>query len=314
MRSPERRREDDRATWRSVPATEWIRVTSSASSRVSGGRMPGRRRPSIVLPVPGGPASSMLCSPAAAISSARRPRSWPTHLGEIGQERLLELVATRRRGERDVLLAAEIGGRLGKVVDGDDVDPGERRLGRRLGGAEEELQARATRALGDGDRARDRPDPAVERELTDARRARAAAPAEAGASRREGRGRSADRSPTLLPQRCRSEVDGDPMPLRPRQHRVDDPAVDSVLRLLARTVGKPDDRERRQVGRDEVGLDLDAARLEADDGGGESACQHTFDGTGEPCRVCAEDRMRTELVARSQVRRAQRAAATRIDS
>ena len=33
-----------------VPATEWMRVTSSASSRVSGGRMLGRRRPSIVFP------------------------------------------------------------------------------------------------------------------------------------------------------------------------------------------------------------------------------------------------------------------------
>ncbi len=43
----------------------------------SGGRSPGSRRASIVLPVPGGPASSRLCRPAAAISSARRARSWP---------------------------------------------------------------------------------------------------------------------------------------------------------------------------------------------------------------------------------------------
>ena len=44
----------------STPATEWIRVTSSASSSPSSGRMPGRRRASIVLPVPGGPASRTL--------------------------------------------------------------------------------------------------------------------------------------------------------------------------------------------------------------------------------------------------------------
>ena len=58
-----------------TPATEWILVTSSASSGVRGGRIPGSRRASIVFPVPGGPASSRLCAPAAAISSARRPRS-----------------------------------------------------------------------------------------------------------------------------------------------------------------------------------------------------------------------------------------------
>ena len=36
---------------------------------------PGRRRASMVFPVPGGPASSRLCAPAAAISRARRARS-----------------------------------------------------------------------------------------------------------------------------------------------------------------------------------------------------------------------------------------------
>ena len=61
----------------SSPETEWMRVTSSASSGSRGGRIPGRRRASIVLPVPGGPASSRLCRPAAASSSARRARSWP---------------------------------------------------------------------------------------------------------------------------------------------------------------------------------------------------------------------------------------------
>ena len=61
----------------SRPATEWIRVTSSASSRVERGRSPGRRRASIVFPVPGGPASRRLWPPAAASSSARRARSCP---------------------------------------------------------------------------------------------------------------------------------------------------------------------------------------------------------------------------------------------
>ena len=61
----------------SSPQTEWMRVTSSASWRLSGGRIPGSRRASIVFPVPGGPWSSRLCEPAAAISSARRARSCP---------------------------------------------------------------------------------------------------------------------------------------------------------------------------------------------------------------------------------------------
>ncbi len=39
----------------SVPATEWIRVTSIASASERGARMPGSRRASIVLPAPGGP-------------------------------------------------------------------------------------------------------------------------------------------------------------------------------------------------------------------------------------------------------------------
>ena len=90
------------------------------------------------------------------------------HLGEVGQERLLELVAARRSGERDVLLAPEVGDRLGEVVDGDDVDAGQRRLGRRLGGAEEPRQPGPPRPLGDGDRARDGPHATVERELADA--------------------------------------------------------------------------------------------------------------------------------------------------
>ena len=44
-------------------------------ARVRAGRIPGSRRASIVFPVPGGPMSSRLCDPAAAISSARRARS-----------------------------------------------------------------------------------------------------------------------------------------------------------------------------------------------------------------------------------------------
>jgi hypothetical protein len=59
--------------------TLWMRVTSIASVRVSGGRIEGSRCASIVLPVPGGPLSRVLWAPAAAIVSDRtawgRPRT-----------------------------------------------------------------------------------------------------------------------------------------------------------------------------------------------------------------------------------------------
>ncbi len=61
----------------SSPATLWMRVISIASSRVSGGMMPGSRRASMVLPAPGGPVMSTLCAPATAISSARLTPSCP---------------------------------------------------------------------------------------------------------------------------------------------------------------------------------------------------------------------------------------------
>ena len=55
----------------SSPVTLKIFVTSKHSSQLRGGRIDGRRRASIVLPVPGGPTRSTLWPPAAAISSAR---------------------------------------------------------------------------------------------------------------------------------------------------------------------------------------------------------------------------------------------------
>ena len=46
-----------------------------------------------------------------------------------------------------------------------------------------------------------------------------------------------------------------------------------MLRLLARPVGEPDDREPRDA-RLQVGLDLDLPRLEADEGVRERASEH----------------------------------------
>ena len=60
-----------------MPAALWTWVISSASSKLGGGRMPGSRRASMVLPAPGGPIISRLWPPAAAISSARLASSCP---------------------------------------------------------------------------------------------------------------------------------------------------------------------------------------------------------------------------------------------
>ena len=51
-------------------------------------------------------------------------------------------------------------------------------------------------------------------------------------------------------------------------------APDTVLGLLTRAVGEADDREGRLLTRAQVRLDLDAARLEADERERDRAAQH----------------------------------------
>ena len=277
---------------RSVPATEWMRVTSSASSRVSGGRMPGSRRASIVLPVPGGPASRTLCSPAAASSSARRPRSWPRTSARSGRNGSSSSSGPGGEANGIVLFAPKVGDRLGEVMHGHGADSRQRRLGRGLRGAEESPEAGTPSAFRDGDRARDRAHPPVERELAHAAVLEQPARGQLAVSRENGECDRQVEPRALLAERRGREVHGDAILARPGQHRVDDAAVHAVLGLLAGAVGEPNDRERGQVGADEVSLDLDAPWLEADDGGGEGAREHTTDGTGEiltgPSRLCAE--------------------------
>ena len=70
-RDPQRRASAPR------PPTEAMAATCRRSSSTSAGSTPGRREASRVLPQPGGPTSNRWCSPAAAISSARRACAWP---------------------------------------------------------------------------------------------------------------------------------------------------------------------------------------------------------------------------------------------
>ena len=83
------------------PAIEWMRVTSIASARVSGGRIDGTRRAIIVLPVPGGPCRNRLWPPAAATRIAGSSASCPRTSLMSGGSRAAALVRLRRRlGER----------------------------------------------------------------------------------------------------------------------------------------------------------------------------------------------------------------------
>ena len=85
--------------------------------------MVGSRLASMDLPVPGGPMSSTLWPPAAAISNARFTDSWPFDLGEIHVviARLIEDAGHVHLGGRDFDFAFEKLRGLAEILDGDDL-------------------------------------------------------------------------------------------------------------------------------------------------------------------------------------------------
>ena len=88
------------------------------------------------------------------------------NVGQVRQGRLgRQAVAAAVR--RWVALPAEVRDRLCEVGHGDDLDRRELGLGSRLGRAHEPLEALGPRPLGHGEHASDRPDPSVERQLTE---------------------------------------------------------------------------------------------------------------------------------------------------
>ena len=106
----------------SVPATEWIRVTSSASPLPRAGRIDSSLRPSIVFPVPGGPARQQVV--AAGRRQLRRspPALLPAHVGEVGQGCRLSGVVARRRGHDLVLPEGDSRPRLCQMAHTDGLD------------------------------------------------------------------------------------------------------------------------------------------------------------------------------------------------
>ena len=200
---------------RARPGRPQALATRAASMRLagpSGGRIDGSRRAAIDLPAPGGPLISRLWPPAAATSSARRSAGWPrrsARSGTVPSPFRLRAQGRRRRRLRRRRRAAEL------------VEPIDWRSPRRRRRApprpptprrrRSPARRPATRRLGHRQRAGDRPDRAVERQLAGERHV--------GERRRRelpGRGEDGGRDREVearagLAQVGRGEVGGDPL-------------------------------------------------------------------------------------------------------
>jgi hypothetical protein len=157
---------------------------------------------------------------------------------------------------------------------------GERRLGRRVGRAEEPLEAHPARPLRHREDAADPPQAPVERELPDGRVLLERSARHLAGRRQDGEGDREVEAGSLLPQLGGSEIDGDPAPGELELGRRD-PAAHAFARLLAGAVGEAHDRERRQAVLD-VRLDLDPAGLEADERVRDRACEHVSTVRAQP--------------------------------
>jgi hypothetical protein len=149
---------------------------------------------------------------------------------------------------------------------------GERRLGCGLRSAKQALETSAPRALRRRQHSADGTHAAVERELAEDRVAVEALLRDLVGGGEDRQRNGEVEAGSLLAQRRRSEVHGDAMgrPLEPGRH---DARAHTVFRLLARAVGKTDDREAGQAALD-ARLDLDPAGVEADQRVRDRPCEH----------------------------------------
>ena len=168
----------------------------------------------------------------------------------------------------------------------DRLDARKRRLSRGLRGADKSFKAGVSRALRRRQRTSHRSESTVERELSDRS-------VTLEGIRREltrgGEDRERDRkieSGAFLAQAGGCEIDSDST-RGPLELGRGDPASDTMLRLLASTVGEPDDGKARDAVL-EMGLDLDLACIEADQGMGNRAREHRPTLGRKAARVCAE--------------------------
>ena len=93
--------------------------------------------------------------------------------------------------------------------------------------------------------------------------------------REHGEGDRQVEAGALLSQGRGRKVHGDPV-ARPLQLGCDDAGAHTVLRLLARAVGEPDDGEAGQATLD-ARLDLHPSRVESDESVGDRAREHMAD-------------------------------------
>ena len=238
--------------------------------------MPGSRRAIIVLPAPGGPTSSMLWPPAAAISSARRASDLPAHVGEV---RARGRLPARGDGRRRAT-AATSGGRSARRRPRRASRTGDhRRAARRP-----PPRARWRRAAGSRRRPRaaPRPRPAARRASAGCRRrATARRAARTSSTSRRSTTPVAARTPSAIGRSNddarladvgRRQVDGDAV-RRELEPGVADRAAHAVAALAHARVGQADHRERRQAERD-VHLDVHGAGVDAEDRRGPQAGEH----------------------------------------
>ena len=178
----------------------------------------------------------------------------------------------RRVGRRRIAQATQVGDRFGQVRDRHRLDAGERHLRTRLGRTDHPFQAGPPCTLGRDERAGNRPEAAVERQLADRGMPCERIGRELLRCSEDGKRDREVEPRSLLPQPGGSEVDGEAR-TRPLELGRRDAAAYPVLRLLAGAVGQTHDREGRRATL-QVRFDLDAPRVEADERVGDSPGEH----------------------------------------
>ncbi len=248
-----------------TPATLWMRVTSIASARVSGGRIVGRRRASIVLPVPG---------------RALEQQVVPSGRGDLEGEQRRLVTANVGQVRARCALAPWAGGAPGRdgVAPPASTSAAARRLATatmrrsstsaascaRVRGTISRVQPHRLRALGHRQRAGRVAQLTAEGELAEDRAAgqRVGGHLAAGREHRQ-RERGIEARAGLAHER-RREVGGDPA-LGELEAGVEDRRADAVARLSHRGVAEADDGERGQAAAD-VDLHPDLEGLDPVDG------------------------------------------------
>ena len=154
----------------SRPATLWMAVTSIASSSVSGGRIDGRRRASIVLPEPGRSEQQHVVRAGGGDLEGALGMRLAAHVGEVAGRRRRAREQRRGvdRGRSTDALAAQVGDGLGERLDADDRRPaGERGLGGVADRHEQAGEPRVARGRGDRQGAAHGVNASVESELAE---------------------------------------------------------------------------------------------------------------------------------------------------